>query len=106
MDRRDFLCSRLSSARTRLVLGAMMRRIRLGLLVGATLWPLMALSGEAGRTRTYFVAADELMWNYAPKGDVLAGVVPQTDVDVWLKRGANGSLPIFRRRSFASIPMV
>ncbi len=72
-------------------------RIYLGLIFCSLLLPSNA---RASQTRTYFIAADELAWNYAPHGDVLAGMIPATDVNVWLKRGPGGAQPIFRKAVF------
>jgi FtsP/CotA-like multicopper oxidase with cupredoxin domain len=52
-----------------------------------------------GKTRIYYLAAEDTMWNYAPAGNVLAGSMPDDakDADVWLKRGLNNEPPVFRK---------
>src|SRR5581483_141406 len=58
-------------------------------------------ASPGGKTRTYFIAADEVAWNYAPGGDVIArDAMDKVDSDVWLKRGLNGDPPIFRKAIF------
>lgn len=58
-------------------------------------------AGAPGKTRNYFIAADEVAWSYAPAGDVLStGGKGSVDSDVWLKRGMNGDAPIFRKAVF------
>jgi len=71
--------------------------LTIGLLLGALL-PLRAADAP-GKTRTYFIAAEDTFWNYAPNGNVLSGMVPGGDADaaVWLKRGLNGEPPIFKK---------
>jgi len=58
-------------------------------------------AGSPGATRSYFIAADEVPWNYAPAGDVTS---PEgkgsVDSDVWLKRGMNSDPPIFHKAIF------
>lgn len=39
-------------------------------------WALAAPANPAGKTRTYYVAADELEWNYAPSGRDMAMGMP------------------------------
>ncbi|HWA10765.1 MAG TPA: multicopper oxidase domain-containing protein [Opitutaceae bacterium] len=71
-----------------------------GLLLFA-LGAVAALAAEGGRTRTYFIAADDTDWNYAPAGDVLASMSAKGgEADVWMKRGANSEPPIFRKAVF------
>ncbi len=80
----------------------------LGLLLGAfaPVLPVRAADAPAtpgaGRTRIYFIAADDTNWNYAPAGNVLAGSMPggEADANVWLKRGLNGDPPVFRKAVF------
>lgn len=74
--------------RPRLIAGCLL----LALLPGALL-----RGAEPGRTRAYFIGADEISWNYAPGGNRLGGLTPATDADVWLKRGAEGIPPVFRK---------
>jgi FtsP/CotA-like multicopper oxidase with cupredoxin domain len=50
-----------------------------------------------GQTRTYFLAADEISWNYAPGGDRLGNMGGGGDADVWLKRGLDNAPPVFRK---------
>jgi hephaestin len=45
----------------------------------------------------YFIGADELPWNYAPGGDKLSGMGKAADSEVWMKRGIDGSPPVFRK---------
>jgi FtsP/CotA-like multicopper oxidase with cupredoxin domain len=71
-----------------------------GLLLAALLPILPARAADApGKTRTYFIAAEDTFWNYAPAGNVLAGMMPggDADADVWLKRGLNGEPPVFKK---------
>ena len=43
-------------------------------LIAVLVTYLAACSQPAGRTRTYYVAADEVMWDYAPSGrDLMMG---------------------------------
>jgi FtsP/CotA-like multicopper oxidase with cupredoxin domain len=56
-----------------------------------------AAASADGRTRVYFLGADEVAWNYAPGGDRLGAMTGTADADVWLKRGAEGLPPIFRK---------
>jgi FtsP/CotA-like multicopper oxidase with cupredoxin domain len=51
----------------------------------------------SGKTRVYFLGADEVSWNYAPGGDRLGNMGGSGDADVWLKRGVDGDPPIFRK---------
>lgn len=64
----------------------------LGLLLGA--WPASA------RVRTYFIAADEVDWNYAPAGNVLADMQCCADAATWLSRGPGELPPVFRKAIF------
>ena len=64
-----------------------------------------ARAGEApepltGETRVYFIAADEVEWNYAPAGNVLAGLECCGDDTPWLKRGNDGKPPVFKKAVF------
>jgi manganese oxidase len=58
-----------------------------------------APAAPAGRVRVYYIAADDTDWNYAPAGNVLAGMMPgdEADAKVWLERGLNREPPIFRK---------
>jgi FtsP/CotA-like multicopper oxidase with cupredoxin domain len=60
-----------------------------------------AAAASPGTTRSYFIGADEVPWNYAPAGDVTS---PEgrgsVDSDVWLKRGMNADPPIFHKAVF------
>ncbi len=58
---------------------------------GETIEPL------TGETRVYFIAADEIDWNYAPAGNVLAGLECCGDDSPWLKRGPTGRPPVFKK---------
>jgi len=71
-------------------------RATIGLLV---LFLILGLQASA-KTRTYFIAADELPWNYAPDGDRVGNMGGGNDADVWLKRGVDGVPPIFRKAVF------
>ncbi len=85
----------------------MTRWLLLGIfLLTTTLRSARAAAGDdappAGKTRVYYIAADDTDWNYAPKGNVLAGTTPNDTVDanVWLKRGTDAEPPIFRKAVF------
>jgi FtsP/CotA-like multicopper oxidase with cupredoxin domain len=56
-----------------------------------------ASAASAGKTRVYFLAIDEVTWNYAPGGDRLNNMGGGGDADVWMKRGAAGEPPIFHK---------
>jgi len=80
----------------------MIFRLLAGLFLGGGLVCGVAHAEEAaaatGKTRNYFIAADEIAWNYAPAGDVTSpGGKGTVDSDVWLKRGMNADPPIFRK---------
>ncbi len=49
------------------------------------------------KTRVYFIGADEQPWNYAPGGDRLSSTGKDPESDVWMKRGIDGSPPVFRK---------
>jgi len=53
-----------------------------------------------GATRQYFVAAEEINWNYAPGGNMLGQIFCATADNVWVKRGAQGLPPIFKKAVF------
>lgn len=59
-------------------------------------------AGPGGRLRRYFIAAENVRWNFAPRGNVLAGSMPgdQVDADVWLQRGTDGLPPVFLKAVF------
>ncbi|MDB6114345.1 MAG: Hephaestin precursor [Lacunisphaera sp.] len=59
--------------------------------------PAEPLTGE---TRSYFIAADEVDWNYAPAGNVLADLECCGDDSPWLKRGKDERPPIFKKAIF------
>lgn len=64
----------------------------------AAILPLSeAGAAEAGKTRVYFIGADEIAWNYAPTGDRLGNMGGGGDSDVWLKRGLSGEPPVFHK---------
>jgi FtsP/CotA-like multicopper oxidase with cupredoxin domain len=64
----------------------------------AAILPLSeAGAAEAGKTRVYFIGADEIAWNYAPAGDRLGNMGGGGDSDVWLKRGLSGEPPVFHK---------
>jgi hephaestin len=47
-----------------------------------------AQSPGTGKTRVYYIAADEVMWNYAPSGgDVISGKPFSGPQNVWTRRG-------------------
>jgi manganese oxidase len=55
------------------------------LLVAAT---SSAQTPRTGKTRVYYIAADEVLWNYAPTGaDAISGTAFKGAQDVWTKRG-------------------
>jgi FtsP/CotA-like multicopper oxidase with cupredoxin domain len=74
--------------------------LTIGLLLGA-LMPVVSIraADAPGKTRTYFIAAEDTFWNYAPDGNVMAGSMPGGDADaaVWLKRGLNNEPPVFKK---------
>jgi FtsP/CotA-like multicopper oxidase with cupredoxin domain len=58
--------------------------------------PLMLLAAATsaaqtlptGKTRVYYIAADEVLWNYAPSGaDVISGTAFSGPQNVWTRRG-------------------
>lgn len=50
--------------------------------------PLYAQSRSAGTTRTYYIAADEVTWDYAPAGkNVITGQPFKGMEDIWTRRG-------------------
>ena len=53
-----------------------------------------------GETRVYYIAADEVDWNYAPAGNVLADLECCGDDSPWLLRGKNERPPIFKKAVF------
>lgn len=59
--------------------------------------PTEPLTGE---TRVYFIAADEVVWNYAPAGNVLFDLQCCGDGTPWLKRGPDGRGPAFKKAIF------
>ena len=61
---------------------------------GATAEPL------TGETRVYYLAADEVDWNYAPAGNVLFDLQCCGDDSAWLKRGATARPPVFKKAVF------
>jgi FtsP/CotA-like multicopper oxidase with cupredoxin domain len=54
----------------------------------------------AGRVRSYFIAADQIAWNYAPAGNVLADMHCCGDAAAWLTRGPKERPPIFQKAIF------
>jgi FtsP/CotA-like multicopper oxidase with cupredoxin domain len=50
-----------------------------------------------GEVRQYYLAADEVDWNYAPAGNVLAEMKCCEADAKWLKRGADERPPLFRK---------
>ena len=69
----------------------------LGLFAAVLLSVQAACAADAGKTRVYFISADEIAWNYAPGGDRLGNMGGGGDADVWLKRGIAGEPPIFHK---------
>jgi FtsP/CotA-like multicopper oxidase with cupredoxin domain len=68
------------------------------LLAGLALALLAGLAPRAAaRTRTYFIGADQVSWNYAPGGDRLGNLGGTGDSAVWLRRGAAQEPPVFRK---------
>lgn len=59
--------------------------------------PVEPLTGE---TRILYVAADEVEWNYAPGGNVVQTLEGCGADGPWLKRGANGRPPVFKKAVF------
>lgn len=53
-----------------------------------------------GRVRTYFIAADQISWNYAPAGNVLADMHCCGDAAAWLSRGPEERPPVFQKAVF------
>ena len=53
-----------------------------------------------GEVRVYYIAADEVNWNYAPAGNVLAKMLCGGADATWLARGTSGQAPIFRKAVF------
>ena len=53
-----------------------------------------------GEVRVYYIAADEVDWNYAPAGNVLAEMECCGDDTPWLTRGPDGGPPIFKKAIF------
>ena len=61
------------------------RAVALLLLAAAT---AAAQPSRTGKTRIYYIAADEVMWNYAPSGaDVISGKPFAGPQNVWTRRG-------------------
>jgi FtsP/CotA-like multicopper oxidase with cupredoxin domain len=75
-------------------------RVLAGLLVVLLLPWAAASAADSGKTRVYFLGADEIAWNYAPGGDRLGAMNGTADPDVWLKRGAEGVPPVFRKATY------
>jgi FtsP/CotA-like multicopper oxidase with cupredoxin domain len=61
--------------------------------------PLPSFAAE-GRVRTYFIAAEEIVWNYAPAGNVLADMQCCADAFTWLARGPQELPPSFHKAVF------
>jgi manganese oxidase len=60
----------------------------------------------SGKTRTYFIAADEVLWHYAPAGRNQISGEPFDDVaKLWVERGPDRIGPVTRRHSIVSTPM-
>jgi FtsP/CotA-like multicopper oxidase with cupredoxin domain len=53
-----------------------------------------------GETRIYYIAADEVDWNYAPAGNVVFSLECCGDDTPWLERGADGRPPVFKKAVF------
>lgn len=69
-----------------------MSRIGIGvsLCALAGIYPFAAAISQtsAGKTRTYYIAADEVVWNYAPSGrDLITGKPFEGMANIWTKRG-------------------
>jgi FtsP/CotA-like multicopper oxidase with cupredoxin domain len=69
----------------------------IGSLAAVLLSIPVARAADSGKTRVYFIGADEIAWNYAPGGDRLGNMGGGGDADVWLKRGLSGDPPIFHK---------
>lgn len=53
-----------------------------------------------GEVRVHYLAADEIDWNYAPAGNVLAEMDCCGDDTPWMKRGPAGRPPFFKKAVF------
>ncbi len=69
-------------------------------LAGVSLALVLGAFPAAARVRTYFVAAEEVEWNYAPAGNVLADMQCCADAATWLSRGPRELPPVFRKAVF------
>ncbi len=81
------------------------RRVTTAILAMLTGLGRIASAGEnteplTGETRVYYIAADEVDWNYAPAGNVLAGMECCGDDTPWLKRGKDSQPPVFKKAVF------
>jgi FtsP/CotA-like multicopper oxidase with cupredoxin domain len=76
---------------------AVIPAIILGLGRIAAAEPAEPLTGE---TRVYYIAADEVEWNYAPAGNVLFDLQCCGEDAPWLERGKDGRPPVFKKAVF------
>ena len=68
------------------------------LLVSALSFSATAQSERAGVVRTYYIAADELDWNYAPSGlDLMMGMAPEGYAKAFLVAGPHTIGRIYRK---------
>jgi len=72
----------------------------LAMLVAAFLVPTARADPAGGRVRAYFIAADQVAWNYAPDGNVLADMHCCGDAASWLARGPKELPPVFQKAIF------
>lgn len=76
------------------------RAIRIRAFALGSIALLLGTIPAAATIRTYFVAADEVEWNYAPGGNVLADMECCADAATWLSRGPQELPPVFRKAVF------
>ncbi len=74
----------------------------LAVVVACALAPVASAqaASDSGRIRTLFIAAEEVAWNYAPEGNVLADMQCCADAATWLSRGPRELPPVFRKAVF------
>ncbi len=81
--------------------------LRLRLLAAAVLFSLAATAAEApkqktpaGKTRVYYIAADEVEWDYTPRGRDLIGAPTTEGAEVEASPAAYGKHRVFRKAIF------
>ena len=63
---------------------------RIRALTFGSFMPEVAMAAGEGQTRTYYIAADEVVWDYAPSGTNLSEARPFNDVErPWMEPGAH-----------------